>query len=172
MAYDKLVDSRLLEGALSATATLIRAKSGATGRIPWDENTGFATAVAAIPAGDGGGTLAVKTGTVTLSQSYAALNIAHGCGKSPLAVFLHVQNPTEAAPILNTWVGGFWHRDSFSGMLRSTTTGLLDGGAQRCYIVANGPDQYGLCVDAEKITCSPSMPWYPATYDWIAIYEV
>lgn len=171
MALDKIVDSAQLDGALTATADAIRDKTGGTEQIAWDAGKGFADAIAAIAAG-GGGTLAVNSGTITLAQSYTPLNISHGCGKSPLAVFLHVQNPTEAAPILNTWVGGFWHRDSFSGMLRSTTTGLLDGGAQRCYIVANGPDQYGLCVDAEKITCSPSMTWYPATYDWTAIYEV
>ena len=50
MAYDKVVDSAQLDGAMTSTANAIRAKSGGSGNIPWNAATGFADAVAAIPS--------------------------------------------------------------------------------------------------------------------------
>lgn len=51
MAADTLIDRSRLEAGLFATANAIRAKTGELARIPWDwENqTGFAAAVSAIP---------------------------------------------------------------------------------------------------------------------------
>lgn len=54
MAYDKVVDSSKLDAALTATANAIRAKSGGTGKITWNESNGFAGDVNALPE-DGGG---------------------------------------------------------------------------------------------------------------------
>ena len=42
MAYDKIVDSTKLDGAISATANAIRAKTGKSSQLTWDETTGFA----------------------------------------------------------------------------------------------------------------------------------
>lgn len=51
MAYDKLIDSAKLDAAMNATADAIRAKTGNTADIPWDESTGFSSAISAIPVG-------------------------------------------------------------------------------------------------------------------------
>ncbi len=51
MAYDKLVDSAKLDGALKSTADAIRAKTGGTDNIPWSETEGFKSAVGNIPTG-------------------------------------------------------------------------------------------------------------------------
>lgn len=48
MAYDKLVDSAKLDGALKSTADAIRAKTGGTENIPWSETEGFKSAVEGI----------------------------------------------------------------------------------------------------------------------------
>jgi len=48
MAYDKIVDSAKLDGAMTATADAIRGKTGKTADIPWDESTGFASEIASI----------------------------------------------------------------------------------------------------------------------------
>lgn len=48
MAYDKLVDSAQLDGALTATADAIRAKTSDTAPIAWDADDGFAAAVEGI----------------------------------------------------------------------------------------------------------------------------
>lgn len=48
MAYDKIVDSAKLDSGMTATANAIRAKTGGTSAIPWNETTGFADAVGDI----------------------------------------------------------------------------------------------------------------------------
>lgn len=48
MAIDKAIDSGKLNGAMTSTADAIRAKTGDSAVIPWDESKGFADAVAAI----------------------------------------------------------------------------------------------------------------------------
>ena len=55
MAYDKLVDSAQLDGALTATADAIRAKTSDTAPISWDADDGFAAAVEGIA--DSAGTI-------------------------------------------------------------------------------------------------------------------
>lgn len=55
MAYDKVIDSAKLDSAMTATADAIRGKTGGTAQIPWNESTGFASAVEAIETGSGGG---------------------------------------------------------------------------------------------------------------------
>ena len=51
MSYDKVIDSAKLDAAMNATADAIRAKTGGTADIPWNESTGFASAISAIPVG-------------------------------------------------------------------------------------------------------------------------
>lgn len=50
MAFDKVVNSGKLNTAMTSTANAIRAKTGDSAAIPWDESKGFADAVAAITA--------------------------------------------------------------------------------------------------------------------------
>jgi hypothetical protein len=45
MALDRVVDSAVLDGAMSATANAIREKTGSTERIAWNETKGFSDAV-------------------------------------------------------------------------------------------------------------------------------
>lgn len=48
MAYDKLIDSAKLDAAMNATADAIRGKTGGSADIPWNDSTGFASAISAI----------------------------------------------------------------------------------------------------------------------------
>ncbi len=64
MAYDKIIDSAKLDGALSATADAIRAKAGGTTKIAWNETNGFAEAVGNISTIP---TLQAKTATPSTS---------------------------------------------------------------------------------------------------------
>ena len=48
MAYDKVIDSAKLDAAMTATADAIRAKTGGTANLAWNESTGFKNAVEAI----------------------------------------------------------------------------------------------------------------------------
>ncbi len=48
MSYDKIVDSAKLDAAMKASADAIRAKTGDTAKIAWDESTGFSSAISEI----------------------------------------------------------------------------------------------------------------------------
>lgn len=48
MAYDKAVDSSILDAALTATAERIREKTGSSDQLIWNETTGFADDVQSI----------------------------------------------------------------------------------------------------------------------------
>lgn len=52
MAYDKVVDSAVLDAAMTYTAGRIRAKTGGTDQIAWDSTKGFGDAVDAIAGSD------------------------------------------------------------------------------------------------------------------------
>lgn len=54
MALDKVIDSAKLDAALTATAEAIRAKTGSSDPIQWDEETGFKATVEAMEVGGGG----------------------------------------------------------------------------------------------------------------------
>lgn len=53
MAFDKVIDSTKLNAGMTATANAIRAKTGGTSPIAWDDETGFKTAVEVISNGGG-----------------------------------------------------------------------------------------------------------------------
>lgn len=48
MAFDKLIDSAKFDAAITASADAIRAKTGDTAKIPWNETTGFSSAISQI----------------------------------------------------------------------------------------------------------------------------
>ena len=52
MAYDKVVDSAMLDAAMTYTAGRIRNKTGGTDQIAWDSTKGFGDAVDAIAGSD------------------------------------------------------------------------------------------------------------------------
>ena len=53
MAYDKVVDSALLDAGMTATANAIRAKTGSVFSIEWNEETGFKAAIEEIDTESG-----------------------------------------------------------------------------------------------------------------------
>lgn len=80
MPYDKLIDSKQLDGALSATADAIRAKSGGSSKITWDATKGFAEAIAASSS--------VKTGTFTATYGNPSTVRIRGLGFKPSTIIL------------------------------------------------------------------------------------
>lgn len=125
MAYDKVVDSAQLDGAMTATAGAIRAKTGGTDPIAWDAATGFAAAVRAIATGGGGIASSVANGKFTTAENmldatietgvenmhifiiFAMSNVlGHGVKAGNLLLFYNIQDPTHSRTILTSTNNG------------------------------------------------------------------
>ena len=89
MAYDKIIDSKKLNGAITATADAIRSRTGKSDKIAWDEETGFSGAIKtqtkSVTPGASGKTVKSDSGYIGLSQvtvngdsDLKAANIAKG----------------------------------------------------------------------------------------------
>lgn len=84
MAYDKVVDSAKLDAGMTATANAIRAKTGGTGAIPWNETTGFADAVGDISqAEDLSAELAAQDALISALEEAVAGKAAGGGTAEP-----------------------------------------------------------------------------------------
>lgn len=85
MAVDMLVDSTALDAALTATANAIRTKGGTSAQIAFDDETGFASAVTAIPTGGGlpTGLNAIAYGTFTPASANTTFVVTHNLGVNP-----------------------------------------------------------------------------------------
>ena len=70
MGTKKIVDAERLNGAMTASADAIRAKTGGTADIPWDMDTGFAGAIGTIPTG--GADPVIQPLSVTANGTYTA----------------------------------------------------------------------------------------------------
>lgn len=66
MAYDKVVDSAKLDAAVTASANAIRAKTGENAKIPWNETSGFASAISQIKGRRQAKTVTPKTTSQTI----------------------------------------------------------------------------------------------------------
>lgn len=88
MAFDKVVDSAVLEAGLTSIANAIREKGGASGTLAFPD--GMAEAIAAIEAG-GSEEYEIKSGTITLVDTiYPAttpFDIEHGLSGEPCFFF-------------------------------------------------------------------------------------
>lgn len=77
MAYDKIVDSAALDGALTDIADAIRGKTGSTERLTLES---MATAIAGISGGGGG----IYMAQVTPAEDVLDLEIQHGLGTTDI----------------------------------------------------------------------------------------
>ncbi len=66
MSYDKIVDSAKLDAAMTASAAAIRAKTGDTAKIAWNETTGFSSAISQIKGKQQTKTVTPKATTQTV----------------------------------------------------------------------------------------------------------
>ena len=167
MAIDKAVDSARLEADLTTVADAIRAKGGTSDALTFPG--GFASAISAIATG--GGTLGIKSGTMTISESYFVPKIAHGCGKIPYAVIMHPTNDNYKTNTTHT-IGFIWFRDSYAMSIRNATMEYLGSMAYGYIVPLEEPQTYGPQVNAEMATINPAQKWEAGTYVWTAIYEV
>ena len=110
MAYDKAVDSTVLENGLSSIADTIRAKSGASDTLSFP--TGFVSAISGLSTSG----IKATAGTLTLADDTGQYTLNHGLGEVPvlfaLSLRTDVNTLTEKS---NMVIGGFGYSGS-SGM--------------------------------------------------------
>lgn len=101
MAYDKVVDSSVLDSGLLQIANAIREKGGTADSLAFPD--AMAAAIASIEAGGGGG---VATGSLVFDTDYTMepIEIIHEIGKIPTAFVLYREN--EATGVSNVSAGG------------------------------------------------------------------
>lgn len=82
MALDKIIDSALLDGGLTATAEALRTKLGEDGTLLWDSVKGFKDFVDAIPPT--AKEWHIEKGSITFAEDVdAGRNIPHSLGVEP-----------------------------------------------------------------------------------------
>lgn len=91
MGTKKIVDAERLNGAMTASAEAIRAKTGGTAAIPWDMDTGFAGAIGTIPTG--GSDPVIQPLSVTANGTYTAPEGVDGY--SPVTVNVPADGSSE-----------------------------------------------------------------------------
>lgn len=80
MAYDKVVDSTVLEDRLTQIAGAIRAKTGTGGTLAFP--SGFVSAIEGLSVG-----IKATAGTFTVAQHTSDYQLAHGLGEVPSLFF-------------------------------------------------------------------------------------
>ena len=114
MGIKKIVDAERLNGAMTASADAIRAKTGGTAEIPWDMDTGFAGAIGTIPTG--GADPVIQPLSVTANGTYTAPEGVDGY--SPVTVNVPADGSSEG--------GGGSGGITPSGTLEITENGTYD----------------------------------------------
>ena len=108
MAYDKVVDSSVLDAGLKAIADAIREKGGTSDAIAF---SAMAEAIAAIEAGGGN----IAYGTITPSSTGTAVTITHNLGAVPTTgIFIKMTN--DAASNTTDMYGLFQSPDTGIGI--------------------------------------------------------
>lgn len=107
MAYDKVVDSTVLENGLSSIANAIRGKSGASDTLSFP--AGFVGAISGLSTSG----IKATTGTLTLADDTKQYTLNHGLGEVPvlfaLSLRTDVNTLTEKS---NMVIGGFGYSGS------------------------------------------------------------
>ena len=80
MAYDKVVDSTVLNAGLTQIAGAIRAKTGTGGTLAFP--SGFVSAIEGLSVG-----IKATAGTFTVAQHTTSYTLAHGLGEVPSLFF-------------------------------------------------------------------------------------
>lgn len=121
MAYDKVVDSAALDGALTGIADAIRGKTGNTEKLTME---GMAAAIAGIQAGGGGLPEGMNAFFLTLTETYNTsaagweIIIPHGLGTVPAFAVVMRTTPVRWNSEFRGWFG-----DAGTNSYRTNFTG-------------------------------------------------
>lgn len=126
MAYDKVVDSSVLNAGLKTIADAIREKAGTSDSLAFP--TAMAEAIAAIEAGGGG--LSIASGSFKPASNVYSYEITHNLGKPPVVAAFVVQGSFSSL-VAGAKLGGMaFYSDSTGKTNHYTAQFRLSGSGQ------------------------------------------
>lgn len=178
MAYDKVVDSTVLNNGLTAIANAIRAKGGTNGALSFP--TGFADAIAAIEAGGGDDTYRIAKGTFTPASSVLEYVLFTADAAREL-----VGKDSYYLLLIDGYSDNFYGANNAyafataTGVIR-TTQSVFTGNMVNYYMARNNSGALMSTVSQKPFTISSSVgikltakstsyPIYPMVYKWVMV---
>ena len=161
MAYDKLIDSAKLDAAVTATADAIRMKSRDYGPKTWDENTGFANAVAGIQTG--------RAAYGSVSPESSERLAVSGLGFKPTIVVLYIAPADYRSVRVNELI--FAEGGRRSGCYTLYHGAVMNGdGTASSYCTLSNNSAYTLTITEDGFEVTTSNP-AAFTFDTSAVYN-
>lgn len=159
MAYDKVVDSAVLDAGLKQIADAIREKGGTSGNLAFP--AAMAEAIAAIESGGG---VPMNIGTITPAAETNLLTVEHGLGKTPQN-FMIMLTPGFSGTADKQLMRGYGFRADDSGF--EFAFSLIAGRSGiSSYGIVNEPD----LIRNETVVAMPSESgWIAKKHTWIAV---
>ena len=168
MAYDKVVDSSVLDAGLKQIADAIREKGGTSDNLAFPQ--AMADAIAAIEAG--GGSIVAGTYTPASTQT-SRVTVTHNLGKEPTGVLFakYHNSKNNSDTVLFIWqTGGYGVRHMVSNG-NSTSLQVSVSGANSQVHEQNTANADVVC-GLTATTFQTPKNLYAGTYIWVVFGEV
>lgn len=177
MAYDKVVDSAVLETGLTKIAAAIREKGGTTDALAFPD--AMAAAIAAIEAGGGGGGGNSVSGQYIVASDKTigtsvenAIQIATGLTR--VSFFAFALNMLSSAAAKYKMIAGIWvrHNDAYYGRRYGQSSSTATSIYQSNNLSTNAAANYFKDIDGTMQICgvtSASEIVAGDCYDWFAM---
>lgn len=175
MAYDKAVDSAVLNAGLTQIANAIRAKTGAGGTLAFP--SGFVSAIEGLSSG-----INATAGTFTVAQHTKDYQLAHGLGEVPVLFFFGTDTGYIAFRGGNTYFIGAYGFSNASCQYKigvspqaASSSGKLFVAQNQHAITASGMTLALSGATASHITLAHDIDGYQpylyagVTYYWMAV---
>ena len=162
----KIVDANALDYALTATADSIKAKTGDSAPIAWDNEKGFSDAVATIASVKVAHGTYTDTNTISIAKNLNEYPITvSGIGFKPKRVIFYLAYPNNSGSAQNT----LWHIEG-----GERTHALVGGSAgTSAASITNATAYITMTMDADGFTISSTSTtykqWTKMPYNYTAI---
>lgn len=170
MAYDKVVDSSVLNAGLTQIADAIRGKSGASDALSFP--AGFVGAIEGLSGG-----INATAGTFTVAENTRSYVLSHGLGEVPVLFFIGIDRSYQDASNSSTfWINayGFGSKSTQYYMTGYKYGDDITAKYQAKNITESSSDSMALAqATASSITIAATTNWLYLTpgvpYYWIAV---
>lgn len=169
MAYDKVVDSTVLNAGLTQIASAIRAKTGTGGTLAFP--SGFVSAIEGLSVG-----IKATAGTFTVAENTKNYVLSHGLGEVPVLFFIGVDRSYKDVPdSVNFWINayGFGSKSTQYRMTGDKYGDAIDAQYQANNITELSDDLALAQANASSITIAVNTRWNflmkGIPYYWIAV---